>query len=323
MHRRTFIGTLTGGLLAAPLALSAQQTRRYQIGVVLLGGEYSATVDGLRNGLKELGLVDGKDVVFHIRDLHGDRTLVDSAARGLEAGTVDLIYSVTTSVTIAVKRATSKVAVVFYAGEDPVTAGLVQSFSKPGGRLTGIYSRVTTLMAKRLQLLKEMIPTLRRVAIFWDTKNPLAQEVVLAQREAARQLNLQLVERPVSSVAELRAGLEVLRPAEADALAYVDSMVVSQTPMIINISMAKRLPVMAPDAMSVVKGALASYGVSYTTVGRLAAKQVHRILQGANPADVPVEGIDQLHFAINLKTAKALGLTIPPSLLQRADQVIE
>jgi putative ABC transport system substrate-binding protein len=93
--------------------------------------------------------------------------------------------------------------------------------------------------------------------------------------------------------------------------------------MIINISMAKRLPVMAPDAMSVVKGALASYGVNYTTVGRLAAKQVHRILQGANPADVPVEGIDQLHFAINLKTAKALGLTIPPSLLQRADQVIE
>jgi len=316
------IGVASLAFLSAPPAVHAQQARAYRIGVVYLGGEYSATVDGLRDGLKELGLEEGKQIIFHIRDLRGDRELVESAARGLESEQVDLIYSVTTSVTIAVKQATRTVPVVFYAGDDPVRFGLVQSLGKPGGRFTGINSRITLLMAKRLELLKEMIPALRRIAYFYDPRNPLAQKVTEAQREAARKLNVRLIERQVSSVEALRTGLADLRPGEVDALAYVDALVVSQTDMVIDAARTKRLATMVPDSASVAKGALASYGVSYYTAGRLAAKQVRRILQGSNPSDLPVEQMDRLHFAINLGTANALGLTIPQAVLMRADEVI-
>lgn len=311
-----------GALLAASLAC-AQGGRPYTVGIVHLGGEYAAAGEGLRDGLRELGLQEGKQVEFRVRDLKGDRKLVESTARSLEREKVDLIYSVTTSVTIAVKRATNKVPIVFYAGADPVSFGLVQGLSRPGGRFTGIFSRITSLMAKRLQLLKELVPTLHKVAYFYDLRNPLAAKVTQAQRDTARQLGLELVERPIDSVAALRTSLEGLRPGEADAIAYVDSLVVSQTAMVIRVATAKRLPLMAPDRASVPQGALASYGVSYYAAGRLAAKQVARILHGAAPSDLPVEQMDRLHFAVNLKTAKAIGLAIPRSLLMQADEVIE
>jgi putative tryptophan/tyrosine transport system substrate-binding protein len=320
--RRKFL-IATGALLAAPLAVWAQEARAYQIGVVMLGGRYWATVDGLRHGLKELGLEEGKQFILHVRDLNGNRKLVESAAQDLERERVDIIYSVTTSVTIALKRATKNIPIVFYAGANPVRFGLVQSLGKPGGRLTGVHSRITSLMAKRLEILKEMIPSIQRVAYFYDLRNPIAQKVTRAQREAAHALNIQLVERPVNSVEALRTSLESLQPGEADALAYVDSFVVSQTAMVLDAARTKRLATMVPDPASVVKGALASYGVSYNAVGRLAAKQVQRIMHGASPSDLPVEQIDRPHFAINLKTAKALGITIPQSILVRADRVIE
>jgi len=143
-------------------------------------------------------------------------------------------------------------------------------------------------------------------------------------REAARQLKVEVLERPVASVEELRAGLRALRPGEADAFFFVsDAMVNSQQELIIDIARAKSLPIMIPNEGSVAKGALASYGESYYALGRLSAKLVQRVLLGAKPGDLPVEQLDKLHFVINLKTAKALGLTIPPSLLLRADQVIE
>jgi len=320
--RALLIGTAILALLAAPLGVRPQQAGVYRVGVVLLGGQYSAAIDGLRDGLKELGLEEGKQVVFYVRDLNGDRKLVESAARGLEGEKVDLIYSVATSVTIAVKRATKNVPVVFYAGADPVESGLVQSFSKPGGRLTGTHSRITPLIAKRLELLKEMIPTLRSVALFYDPRNPLATQVNEVARNAAHQLNLQLVERPIDSPEALRASLYALRPGEVDALTYVDAIVVSQTDVVIEAARTKRLATMVPDSASVVKGALASYGVSYYTAGRLAAKQVQRILHGAHPSDLPVEQIDRIHLVVNLRTAKALGLTIPQAVLVRADEVI-
>lgn len=320
--RRRFV-IAAGLLLAAAHALGAQEARVHQVGVVVLGGRYLETIDGLRHGLKHLGLEEGRQFVLHVRDLNGNRDLVESAARDLERENVDIIYSVTTSVTIAVKRATKNVPVVFYAGSDPVRFGLVQSLGNPGGRLTGIHSRITSLMAKRLQLLKEMIPSIQRVAYFYDLRNPLAQEVTRAQRDAARRLNILLVERPVNSVEALRASLDSLKPEEADALAYVDSLVVSQTKMVIDAARGKRLATIVPDSASVGKGALVSYGVSYYEAGRLAAKPVQRILDGANPSDLPVEQIDRLDLSINLKTAKALGLTIPQSVLLRADRVIE
>jgi len=310
-------------LIAMTLVAEAQQDRVYRVGVILQGGSYSATIDGLRDGLKELGLEERKQVVLDVRDAKGDLKSVEAAARSLEGEKVDLIYAIATSVTLAAKRATKSVPIVFYAGTDPVAVGLVESFRKPGGRLTGIHGQLTDLTAKRLELLKEMIPKLHRVVTFYSPDNPAAQQSVKIAREAARRLKVELVERPVASVEELRAGLHALRPGEADALFYVsDAMVSSQPELIIDATAAKNLPTMLAYQGSVAMGALASYGESYYALGRRSAKHVQRILLGADPGDLPVEQLDRPQFVINLKTAKALGLTIPPSVLIRADEVI-
>ena len=312
------------GSTASAQEYKAQQARVYHIGVVLHGGPYYEALDGLRDGLRELGLEEGKQFVFHVRDTKGDLKSVEAAARSLEDQKVDLIYALATSVTLAAKRATKSVPIVFYAGTDPVAVGLVKSFRKPGGRLTGIHGQFTDLTAKRLELLKEMIPGLHRVLTFYSPDNPAAQQSLKIARDAARHLKLELVERPVASVEALRAGLRALRSGEAEALFPVaDAMVVSQEELIIDAARAKRVPAMVSYKVNVAKGALASYGESYYALGRLSAKQVHRILLGANPGDLPVEQLDRLYFVINLKTAKSLGLTIPQTLLLRADQVIQ
>jgi putative ABC transport system substrate-binding protein len=322
--------TLTGilvlmlALLAAPLAAEAQQARLYRVGVIHHGGPYVPAIDGLRDGLREFGLEEGKQFVFHVRDTKGDLTSVEAAARSLEREKVDLLFAVSTSVTLAAMRATKSVPIVFYAGSDPVSLGLVESYRKPGGRLTGVHGRFTDLTAKRLELLKEMIPGLRKVVTFYSPDNTAAQQSMKNGRDAARQLKLEMVERPVASVAELRAGLEALRPGDAEAFCYVaDAMVNSQADRVIETANAKRLPTMFAGKENVVNGALASYGASYYAMGRLSARYVQRILLGANPGNLPVEQIDRLQFVINLKTAKALGLKIPDSVLARADEVIE
>jgi putative ABC transport system substrate-binding protein len=324
VDRRAFIGTLTGGLLAAPLAVGAQQTRLYRIGVILEGGPYAQAVEGLREGLQELGLEEGKQLSLSVYDTKGRPKAVEIAAREFEGQGVDLIYTVTTSVTVATTRATKTVPIVFYCGSDPVAQGLAKSYRKPGGRLTGIHTQLTTLTAKRLEILKEILPKAHRIIAFYDPENPAAQQSVMFARAAARQLKIELVERQVASVEVLATGLRKLRPGEVDALLYVsDAMVASQQATIIEIAREKRLPTIFQEPESVVHGALASYGVSLRLAGRLSAKIVQRILLGANPGDLPIEQLNTLNFALNLKTAKALGLTIPPSLLQRADQVIE
>jgi putative ABC transport system substrate-binding protein len=168
-----------------------------------------------------------------------------------------------------------------------------------------------------------MVPRLRRVVTFYRPENPVYQQNARIARDAARRLQVELVEWRIASVEELRAGLRALRAGEADALLVIDAVMTSQSEVIIETGGSKRLPTMFQDRGIVAKGALASYGVDYYAAGRLSAKQVQRILLGADPGDLPVEQVDSFHFGINLKTAKALGLTIPQSVLIRADEVIE
>lgn len=318
-----FIGLVLCALLVATTAVHAQQARVYRIGVVLYGGEYAPAVGGLRNGLKELGMEEDRHFILHVRDVRGDLKAVEAEAKSLEREKVDVIFSVTTSVTLEVRRATQKVPVVFYAGADPVEAGIVKSYAKPGGRFTGVHSRSTPLVGKRLELLKEINPEARRVLFFHNPANPIRPAPTELAREAARQLNLQLAEVPVTSVGELRARLEALRPGEVDGITYVDGMVISQEPMILEATKAKGIPIVVANRASVAKGALASYGVSAFTYGRMAAKYVQRVLQGAGPGALPVEQVDRLHLAINLGTAKNLGLKVPQTVLLRADEVID
>ncbi len=323
--RAVLILALTLGLLAAPLVAEAQLVAKtYRVGVVLEGGPYYAAVDGLRAGLRELGFEEGNQYVLLIRDVKGDLGAVAETAKSLEQDGVDLIYATANSVTQAVRRGTTKVPVVFYVGADPVQAGLVRAFAKPGGRFTGVQTRTTDLIAKRLQILKEAVPRVRRVLLFYDPGNPNTHETLPQAREAARRLRIELAEKSVRSVEELRVGLRELKAGEPDAIFLVpDAMVSSQSQLIADTAKTKKLPAMFYERTAVTWGGLASYGVNYAAVGRVTASYVHRVLLGASPAGLPVDRFDRFELVINLKTAKALGLTIPQSLLLRADEVIQ
>jgi putative ABC transport system substrate-binding protein len=324
MRGKIFVWLLTTFLLTTVSFAEAGQAKVHRVGVIVHGGEWNAVVDGLRDGLRELGLEERKHFAMEIRDTKGDVKAVDEIARNLEQDKIDLLYAVATSVTIAARRATADVPIVFCAGTDPVAVGLVDSYAKPGGRLTGVHFLVTDLTAKRLEILKEILPKVHRVLTFYDPNLRSAQEGAREGREAARRLHIEFIERHVASVEELQAALRALRSGDADAYFLVsDAIALSQNQPIIDTARARRLPTMFWEGGSVVKGGLASYGVSYHEAGRLSARYVQRILAGAKPKDLPVEGVRKLELVLNLRTAREIGLTIPPNVLARADKVIK
>ena len=324
MNKKISAFLLATILLAAVPLVEAQQPKVYRVGVLLPGSAWYEIIDGLRVGLRELGLEEGKQFILEIRDTKADLKAAEEAARNLEQEKVNLIYATRTSVTIAAKRATADIPIVFCAGTDPVVLGLVESFAKPGGRLTGVYEPATDLTAKRLEILKEIVPKLRRAVTFYDPRSPVGIESSKLAREAARRMGVEFVERHVLSVEELQAGVRAIKMAEVDAFFQLaDPMVLGQAQLIIDTARRIRLPTMFVDQSSVIKGALVSYGVSYHEVGRLSAKYVQRILTGVKPKDMPVQGVDKIALMINLKTAKQIGLTISPTVLARADKVIK
>jgi putative tryptophan/tyrosine transport system substrate-binding protein len=323
---RTVLAAALGlGLLAAPEGAGGQSSGSVRrVGVIHQGGVYAGAVEGLRQGLRELGLEEDRHVVLDIRDTRGDLKGVAAAAKDLERRKVDVIYTVATSVTLAAKGATAQTPIVFFAGTDPVATGLVESLAKPGGRLTGVHSQATDLTPMRLEILKEMVPGLTRVLTVYDPANPVAGEAARLGREAARQLGVQFVERHVRSVEELRRALQTLKPREWDAYFYTaDAMVASHASLIIDAARGKRLPTMFHEETLVAKGALASYGTAYREMGRVSAKHVQRILAGASPRDLPVESYDKIELVLNLRTAREIGLAIPPTVRLLADRVIE
>jgi putative ABC transport system substrate-binding protein len=315
------LGTL---ILASAQLTQAGQAKVYRVGVIYHGGAWNAVVDGLRDGLKNFGLEEGKHFVLEIRDSKGDVKAVEEAAKNLERDKVDLLYAVGTSVTIPVRRVTADIPIVFYAGGDLVGLGLVDSFAKPGGRLTGVYSQVTDLTAKRLEILKQISPKLRRVLTFYNPSNRVSAAAATIGREEARRLRIELVERHVASVEELLAKLQSLKPGDVDGFIMVsDSLVLTQAQPIIDMAKAKKFATMLHEASLVANGALASYGPSYYGAGYTSAKHVQRILFGTEPKGLPVETINKIELVVNLSTAKQIGLTIPQRVLGRADKVIK
>src|SRR5262245_2793506 len=324
MKKKFKILTLSVVFFALCFSTAAGQTKVYRVGVIFQGGVTSTAVDGLREGLKKLGLEEEKYFLLEIRDTRGDLKIVEEAARNLEREKVNLIFAINTSVARVTKGATADVPIVFCAGTDPVTLGLVDSFAKPGGRLTGVYMQITDLTAKRLEILKDIVPKLRRVVTFYNPGNPIAEEAARLGREEARRLHVEFIERHVGSVKDLQAALRVLKVGEADAYFYTaDAMMASQAQLIIEMARDKRWPTMFDEAFSVAQGGLASYGISYHEAGRLAGKYVQRILAGTSPKDLPVETLHKLEFVVNLRTAKQIGLTIPANVPARADKVIK
>ncbi|HEX2929001.1 MAG TPA: ABC transporter substrate-binding protein, partial [Candidatus Binatia bacterium] len=265
-----------------------------------------------------------KQFLLNVRDSKGDLKAVEEAAKVFEKDRVNLIFAVTTSAVAPVKQVTSQIPIVFAVGSDPVASGLVQSFAKPGGRLTGVQYSTTDLTGKRLEILKEMLPKLTRVVIIYNPGNRSAVEAAALTRQTGQQFGVQVVERQATSVEELRQRIGALKAKEADAFFHIsDAMVMSQAQLVIDAANSKKLPSMFSERGLVVMGGLASYGQNFHEVGRLSAKYVQKIMTGAQPNDLRVEIVDKLELFINLKTAKQIGLTIPPNVLARADKVIK
>ena len=318
------LSTLILGSFWFGQSMAAQKAKPYRIGVLFPGGAQNETLNGLREGLKELGLEEGKQFVFLIKDTKGETAAAEQGAKALEQENVSLIYALTTAVITTAKAATTKTPIVFAIGSDPVTGGLVDSFPMPGGRLTGVHYLIRDLTAKRLEILKEILPKVSRVLTYYDPANRVSAEGATMARDEGKRIGIKLIESHVSSANDLQRELQKLKREDADAFFFIpDPLVGSQSQLIIDTTKAKKLPMVFQEQSMVANGALAAYGQNYREIGRLSAKYVQQVLNGGSPKDMKIETVDSVELAINLQTAKQLGITIPPQLLARAKMVVK
>jgi putative ABC transport system substrate-binding protein len=323
------MGTLAGGLFAAPLAASAQQAAKvYRIG--LLGGYSPTSPEGSRvweeffHGLRGLGYVEGQNIRIEGR-FYGDRTeRLPALAAELVRIKVDVIVAGAAPAPEAAQRATSTIAIVMLAHTDPVGSGLVASLARPGGNVTGLSTLSPQVVGKRLQLLKEAVPGISRVAVLSDPTVP-TQALSLREAEvAARSLKVQLQVLEARAPSDFASAFSAMTKDRAGALVVVGAvMFFVQRTRIVELAAQSRLPAMYWAKEFAEAGGLMAYGSNIREMYRRAATYVDKILKGAKPGDLPVEQPTKFELVINLKTAKALGLTIPPSVLGRADEIIQ
>jgi putative ABC transport system substrate-binding protein len=321
MKRREFITLLGGAAAAWPLAARGQSERMRRVGVLRGGAadDPDGLIVGFKNRLRELNWIEGRTVAFEQRFAESNDRFA-AIADELVRLKVDVIVAGGTPGALAAKRVTSLIPIVFMGAGDPVGSGLVESLARPGGNVTGLSRLQTDTAGKRLELLREVVPRLRRLAILVNPDNPadvLERDQVEA---AARALGLDYAAFEFRRVEDIAPTFEVLK-GQADALYVCLDPVLPDD--IGALAAAALLPTMHDDRESVDAGGLMSYGPSFPALHRRAAELVDKILRGAKPADLPVEQATKFDLVINLKTAKALGLAIPPSLLATADEVIE
>jgi putative ABC transport system substrate-binding protein len=329
VDRRAFVRSLTLGLLAAPLAAEAQQAPgRAHVGVFFSGSPQTAFERtwgrSFVSALRDLGWVEGQNLVMEWRyseDQEDRRRAIVEEFMRLK---VDVIVVQSTPETVVTKRATKTIPVVMTLVGDPVGAGLVESLARPGGNITGTSLMATDTAAKRLQLLKEVVPMARRVAVLGNLRNASVVRSWEETQEAGRRLGLALLSMEARTRDEVVNAFAAIARERPDALVVIlDSLMVDHRREIVEFAAKNRLPAIYGGPMFIDPGGLLVYSPDFHELWRRAAVYVNRILKGAKPADLPVEQPTKYHLVINLKTAKALGLTIPPSLLLRADQVIE
>ena len=325
MDRRTFIGTLAASVLAVPLAAAAQQAGKvYRIGILetIPAAQNAANLAALRKGLRDLGYVEGRNLIIEYRSADGRAERFPDLASELVRLKVDLIVTRGTPAARAAKNATGTIPVVMATMGDP--RAIVASFANPGGNITGVTTFSTELTAKRFELLKELVPNLSRVALLHNMGNPAAPPEWEETKTAARSLGLQAELLDVRSQGDLGRAFELAVRQRVDALVIgADGLTQMHQQTIVDLVARNRLPAAYPAREFVEAGGLIAYAVNYPDLYFRFASFVDKIFKGAKPGELPVEQPTKFELVINLKTAKALGLTIPPSLLQRADQVIE
>jgi len=321
--------TLTLSLLAAPLVTDAQPAGKVsRIGWLSAGfprPDRDPPVDAFRQGLRELGYVEGQNLVIEYRGAEGrDERLPDLAAELVRLH-VDVLVAVGPIATRAAQHATRTLPIVMTGTADPVGAGFVASLARPGGNITGVSLLMAELPGKRLELLKETVPQSTRVAVLANPDNPVYKLYLNNLTVAARALGLHLHVVEVHSADELDPAFAAVTRAGADALMVLSdpALMDNLRGRVADLAATHRLPAMYNWKMYVEAGGLMSYGPSLPERHRRAATYVDKILKGANPADLPVEQPTKFELVINLKTAKALGLTVPPTILFQADEVIQ
>jgi len=304
--------------LPAHAAQAQEAPRPFRIGV--LNAAWAAshpTVEGLKAGLKELGVEDGRDVTFDIRFTEGKLDAMPAAAAALVQAGVDLIFTSQEAATQAAKDATKSVPIVFTLVGDPVAAGIVGKLTQPGGNVTGVSSLQTELVAKRLEVLKTLAPTARRIWLIYDGVDLSTVPMVKKAVEAAQRMKLEVVPKGVLDANELRQVLREVR--RDDGMLAPEGSNPDLAIAIIEQSLALRVPAVFGTALWVGYGGLISYGPDYYAQGVQAAGLVAKIRRGARPQDLPVEGAEKIDLAVNLKTADLLGLAVPRKILLRAD----
>jgi putative tryptophan/tyrosine transport system substrate-binding protein len=328
MERRTFMAMLTGGIVAAPLAADAQQAAKIaRIGFLTLNLALNPQLrEAFLRGLRDLGYVEGSNFVIEYRDAKGKPERLPALAAELVVLKVDVIVAPPTLAALAAKQATRTLPIVF-AVADPVGSGLVTSLARPGGNVTGLSQIAPELVGKCLELLTQAVPGVSRVAVLWQPGafgGRTEKDMLKAADVAGRALGVRLQFVEARGPADIDRAFSDMTRARAGALSVLPSgMFNNERRRLVDLATKNRLPAVYSWKEFVDAGGLMSYGVDLADLWRRAATYVDKILKGAKPADLPVEQPTKFELLINLKTAKALGLTIPPSVLGRADEIIQ
>ena len=324
MKRRKFIVLFGLATFAWPLVTGAQQGEKvYRIGVLSAGSPTPMT-PVVVEALRELGYVEGKNLTFERRYAEDRLDRLPKLAAELVSLNVDVIMTAGTLAPLAAKRATSTIPIVMMAAGDPVGSGLVASLARPGGNVTGMSLMAPDLGGKRLELVKEVLPGVSRVAVLWNAANPYSALVFKETVSAAQTVGVELQSLDIREPADIGSALEAATGQHADALITVeDPLTVDLRKEIAKFSADHRLPAISGLRVFADSGGLMSYGADLSDMTRRSVVYVDKILKGSKPSDLPVEQPTKFELVINLKTAKILDLTIPATLLARADDVIE
>ncbi len=327
MERRAFLGALTGGLLAAPLAAEAQKPRMPRLcvlGADSLSSQWASRYNAFIQGLNELGYVDGRNITIDFLSAEGRYDRFPALAAECVRLKPDVIVAYTTPGALAAKKATGTIPIVMGPVGDPVGTGILASLAHPGGNVTGQTVMASDLSAKRLQLLKEAVPGLSRVVALSHLTDPIGRLQVQEMEQAAGPLGLRFQNQGIRTSDDLAAAFDAATKDAAQGLVTtIETIFIIHRARVVELAAKHRLPAMYPVRDFADSGGLMSYGPNTLSLYRHTAVYVDKILKGAKPADLPVQEPTTFEFVVNLKTAKALGLTIPPALLARADEVIE
>ena len=325
MRRRDFLGVLTGAAIAKPRVAFSQRSEIPTIGFLSPQADSVNYVDGLPTGLRELGYVNGRNIRIETRWAHGKLEQLAELASELVDLKVDVLVTSLTQASLVARKATSTIPIVMAGVADPVSVGLIASLARPGGNVTGTSAISADIVGKQLELLREIVPGAPRVAALWNPTNSAFQKLQLEQlRSAARTLGVELQLLEVRVPSDFDTAFAAISKERTPALAVLgDPLFSLHSTAIAGMALKNRLPTVSPGRVFANAGMLLAYGPDYFELHKRAAAYVDKILKGANPADLPVEQPTTFELIINLKTAKALGLDVPPALLARADATIE